>query len=1107
MPTLIQPEAKAKRAQRKSQEQRLQQLIDEYYIGLGDTTEKQVQNILLDTEHADIEHPIYEILDVMRQPQYFSYTCRHLLNIELIPFQVAILQELWHRKFPMLIMTRGGGKTWMLALYALLRALFEQGTKVVVVGAAFRQSKLIFEYMEQFWRGSPILRSIVGMGKHQGPKRDIDRCNFYVGESEIIAIPLGDGCLYTNTLTTNKNGFGYIKHPAESIWGNGEFRVVDEHYNNGVKPTKIIKTNKGYGFEGTHNHKMKVLRNGSIDFVRSDEMVIGDRILLDRSRRWHDGDFQCTDEQAYALGLMIGDGCWTSIYQLRFATTTPGEFVPYLDYVASGNEWTQLDEQHWQCCGKDNIKKWIDFWELREECRTKDKTLPPKILSARQSAMTACLQGLFDTDGHVQVQTTKGGMAITIGFTNTSQELVRQMQYILLHYGIVAHVSDRDRDENWNHIYELIITGADVKIFAEQIGFRLKRKQQLLEAAIANKSRWVNADDIIPGVLSDMVRIASQYRVRWGHSNADSTACSASKLQNYTQATRSLVNKFLNTYGHIDDPLIAKLHILNDDNVYYDTITSIADGEAHTYDMHVPDGHEYCADGFFSHNTKIRGLRANYVLADEFASIPQEIFEVVIKGFASVSSSPDVRVKDFGRVAALKMLGYDEQAEAAEEELGFGNQTVISGTAYYSFNHFYTYWRRYKSIIESKGAINRLEEIFHGEVPEGFDWTDYSVIRAPYKCLPRGFMDETSVAQSKATVHQSIYQMEYEACFATDSDGFFKRSLIESCVTKEPVLLASGPVQFHATISGSPNLRYVYGIDPASEKDNFAIVVLEIQGDHRRIVYSWSINRQTLRERLKNQGKKLDKSFYSYCARKIRQLMKRFPTEHIGMDTQGGGIAVMEALHEEAQMEENERPLWPYIKQGDKDVFWWEEANKPTDGEPGFHYLHMVQFAQAKFTVDANHGLRKDFEDKTTLFPYFDSASIGEALTQDKIMNREYDTMEDCVIEIEELKDELATIIHDQTSGGRDRWDTPEVKLPGNKKGRLRKDRYSALVIANMVARVMDHGLEGTPCPFVGGYVGQKRGGQGGGSGRLYVGPDHLVSKMTGLYGKGVSRQ
>ena len=70
-----------------------------------------------------------------------------------------------------------------------------------------------------------------------------------------------------------------------------------------------------------------------------------------------------------------------------------------------------------------------------------------------------------------------------------------------------------------------------------------------------------------------------------------------------------------------------------------------------------------------------------------------------------------------------------------------------------------------------------------------------------------------------------------------------------------------------------------------------------------------------------------------------------------------------------------------------------------------------------------------------------------------------YDSLGECILEIEELKNELTTIVMTQTSTGpnaRDRWDTPETKLPGGKKGRLRKDRYSSLLIANMLARQLN---------------------------------------------------
>ena len=60
-------------------------------------------------------------------------------------------------------------------------------------------------------------------------------------------------------------------------------------------------------------------------------------------------------------------------------------------------------------------------------------------------------------------------------------------------------------------------------------------------------------------------------------------------------------------------------------------------------------------------------------------------------------------------------------------------------------------------------------------------------------------MDDKQVARAKATIHTGIYNMEYAACFTADSDGFFKRSLIESCVVsdeKNIVLPNSGKILF-----------------------------------------------------------------------------------------------------------------------------------------------------------------------------------------------------------------------------------------------------------------------------------------------------------------------
>jgi hypothetical protein len=487
--------------------------------------------------------------------------------------------------------------------------------------------------------------------------------------------------------------------------------------------------------------------------------------------------------------------------------------------------------------------------------------------------------------------------------------------------------------------------------------------------------------------------------------------------------------------------------------------------------------------------SKIRGQRANDIIADEFASIPRDIFENVVAGFAAVAASPIEKVKQKAREKKAKELGIPISSSVAKAGGQKSNQIILSGTAYYDFNHFSEYWKRYHAIISSGGNERLLSDVFGGPVPADFDWTEYSVVRIPVEKLPDGFMDSGQIARAKATIHSGIYNMEYGAVFTTDSQGFFKRSLIESCTTSqmEPVTISSGEVCFESMLKGDPNKKYVFGVDPASEVDNFSIVVIELNGDHRRIVHCWTTTRKQHKEKLKSKLVTED-DFYSYCAKKIRQLMKAFPCVEIAIDAQGGGIAVVEALQDRDKIGEGEVQIWPVI----------EEKEKDTDFHSGLHILKLCQFAKADWLAEANHGLRKDFEDKMVLFPFFDTASIGLSIEVDKASGKKYDTLEDCVMEIEELKDELSMIVMTQTSTGRERWDTPEVKLGAGKKSRLRKDRYSALIMANMSARhytvqVVQEELE------VGGFASMNS-SRFDNSGKMYNGPSWFADKVQNIY-------
>lgn len=520
--------------------------------------------------------------------------------------------------------------------------------------------------------------------------------------------------------------------------------------------------------------------------------------------------------------------------------------------------------------------------------------------------------------------------------------------------------------------------------------------------------------------------------------------------------------------------------------------------------------------------SKIRGLRATVIMADEFASIPTDIYETVVSGFAAVSAKPIDNVKAYFEREARKELGQWSPEEEQEFMGRSSNQAIISGTADYDFMPYADYWKKYwvyinsdndpnKPVVLPGGETKYLKDYFQdGKIPDSFRSEDYSILRIPYSIIPKGFMDDKVVARAKASVHKASYLKEYGACFPKDSDGFFKRSTIEACVASEkninqPNWPAWCPEPFDPILRGSPNKRYVIGVDPAASRDNFSIVVLELWAEHTRVVYAWSTNLEDYKRR-KKAGLIKDSEYYSFCARKIRNLAKVFPTDDIAIDSQGGGLAIMEALQDPSKLEEGEVPFYPTNR------ILKPEKELDSDLLPGKHNLHMCQFANYDFTSNANYNTSKDLSDKVLLFPRFDTLTLEisahkDAEMADKLgLKNIFDTLEDAVMEIESLKDELCSIVMTRTGTGvnsRDRWDTPETLTPEGKKARMRKDRYSAFIMANYISRSIQRAPAPVEYNVIGGFSHQlksKRDDKRVSGTRkmgLYQGPDWFTSEVN----------
>lgn len=865
--------------------------------------------------HMDRNQRVDEFtVKTMLNVDYIGWTAKAILNLTLFPMQIAMLKQLWNHPFPMLVASRGAGKSFILAVYAILRALLEPGTKIVIVGAGLRQAKLVFNYIEDVWNSAPVLRSIIGGGQKAGPKTSVDLCFFRIGDSIIYALPLGDGCLSGDTLVTYSDRFGTIRddQPFEqtdsniirrnrSVWGNGRFRITDESYCNGVSRTKRISTHMGFEIEGTLNHRIRVLKEGKPLWVRFDQIRAGDCVLVDISQRWHQGKTSVLPSTAHELGI-----------------------------------------------------------EARGP-------IPDSMMGATQDSMTAFLSGLFDRYAQVHTQPHP-----CISLRHEDEILLGQTQYILTHYGILPQ----------RRYGELLLNGFNIARFARSIGFWAEDKKLFLNHVVQEQA-----------------------------------------------------------------------HILpREDDVYYDMVVSVEDSECVTFDIHVPDAHEYGANGFFSHNTKIRGFRANVVIADEFASIPEDVFDIVVRGFAATAKNPVEEAKH--KAIRKRLKDMNVSAQEIEELIGQGakgNQIIYSGTAYYAFNHFakrHDMWRR---IIKSGGDIGRVTEIFGSEanIPENFDHRDYSIIRIPYTHVQEGLMDSRQLAHAKAILPSNIFNMEYGAIFVKDSNGFFPRSLIESCCCSpsNPIITPDGEVVFTPMMQGVRGRRYVLGIDPAAERDNLAVTVLELWPGHYRVVYCWAVNKPEFIKRKKN-GLVESADYYEYCCHRIKDIIRMFPPERVVMDSQGGGYAIAEMLRNKKLCRENETPIYETID---------FDNPKPTDSETDGP--HLIQFvAQSpEWNSQSNLFMHKSLETRKLLFPAFDTIKMQAALAIEKSQGIKFDTYEDVVNCIEELKNELCTIQMTQTPTGKEHFDTPSVVTAGTtegrkKRGRLRKDRYTSILLAHRYA-------------------------------------------------------
>jgi hypothetical protein len=392
--------------------------------------------------------------------------------------------------------------------------------------------------------------------------------------------------------------------------------------------------------------------------------------------------------------------------------------------------------------------------------------------------------------------------------------------------------------------------------------------------------------------------------------------------------------------------------------------------------------------------SKIRGSRFYLIVVDELAQVPDSTLDMVVRPMGATTLEPMENVRRIERQKRLIELGLASEDDFEEETV---NKMIMTSSGFYKFNHM---WRRMKdhwAMMDRDG-----------------DESQYRVWQVPHWDLPDGFLDKNNISEAKRIMSDAEFRMEYEAAMISDSEGFFKASVLEACTEDSGYTLE---------VRGDPGAEYILGVDPSQGGEASCGMVVIRFGNPNKIVNVLELKRKTTQE----------------LTMMIQAVCDAYNTVRIFVDKGGGGKAIMDLL------EDGYNDYEPLIDHSDEDKRHMK----------GRHILEMINF-NPTWIADANFTTLSMLEDKKLLFPEAPSNSN--------------DTLAIAYGGITTLKKQMLNIVVTQTASGALHFDTP-------KKGQ-NKDLYSAVILAAHGCRMVAKELEddGDPILFQSaGYIRERK--------------------------------
>lgn len=417
----------------------------------------------------------------------------------------------------------------------------------------------------------------------------------------------------------HKNRFigEYFEINDWKVYGKNGLEPISHGYVSPESDTIKLTTKHGYSLEGTLKHPLWILDSNGGSMKQIQHIKYGDYLRIQIGMNCY-GTEELDPDLAYMLGGYSAEGC----IKKRIRNKNKRIEHTGIQITNADNEFRDvfltkakntIFEKNFKAYGKYNltlfsvsaVKKLIELGVSPEQL-SYSKTVPNIIWTSTKQTQQNYLSGLFDGDGTAYKSFAKIEL--------TSEQMIKDIQLLLLNMGFHPNVNKKKSRTKLTNTrsartsWVLEIPKSESKKFAEEIGFRIQRKQKQMLLVDNKKHSDLNRCpiSIINKTLNEIIKKSNKSKW-WFHQNGLRT-----NLLNGNNSNRLVSNTWLNKFKSLvytANPLLC-----NDQNIteffnniigdfFWDPVTETQSGKAKTYDFTVPRSHTFLQNGILGSNT------------------------------------------------------------------------------------------------------------------------------------------------------------------------------------------------------------------------------------------------------------------------------------------------------------------------------------------------------------------------------------------------------------------------------------------------------------------------------------------------------------------------